>query len=225
MMIDRNSSKYDGVMSNHALDVPLEALPEAIAECEKETKSVTRLMTCIIVTTLIALLAFFLGAKHFEDKNPALLKELLIIFSIGLLLFQAYIIWDDRQEERIYKDIETQISDWQRFRERYHLQCRREYCCGEQHEHEKEKCGCYDVTCGFYMNSAQDDKKEAGAEFIELGRGGSRALAIKRAKTRIDNWRAEDKIEKLFAEQFETFVLRKLREQAANQKNIQVLAD
>ena len=224
-MIDRNSSKYNGVMSNHALDVPLEALPEAIAECEKETKSVTRLMTCIIVTTLIALLAFFLGAKHFEDKNPALLKELLIIFSICLLLFQAYIIWDDRLENRIYKDIVTQIGDWQQFRETYPLQCRREYCCGEQHEHEKEKCEFYHVTCGFYMNSAQDDKKEAGAEFIELGRGGSRALAIKRAKKCIETWCREDGIRDVDPTIFEDFVLRKLRERTQKQKNIQVLAD
>jgi len=179
-------------------------------------------MTCIIVTTLIALLAFFLGAKHFEDKNPALLKELLISFFICLLLFQAYIIWDDRQEERIYKDIETQISDWQRFRERYHLQCRREYCCGEQHEHEKEKCGCYDVTCGFYVHSTQDDKK---AEFIEIGRGGSRALAIKRAKTCIETWCREDGIREVDPKIVEDFVLRKLRERAQKQKNIQVLAD
>ncbi|WP_281839499.1 hypothetical protein [Cardiobacterium hominis] len=64
------------------------------------------------------------------------------------------------------------------------------------------------MICGFYAHTAQTGK-----------------LAIRQAKTRIDNWCAEDKIEKLFAEQFETFVLRKLREQAANQENIQVLAD
>lgn len=224
MMIDRNSSKYNGVLSNHALDVPLEALPEAIAECEKETKSVTRLMTCIIVTTLIVLLAFIWGAEHFEDNNPALLKELLIIFSICLLLFQAYIIWDDRLENRIYKDIVTQIGDWQQFRERYHLQCRREYCCGEQHEHEKEGCLQYQITCGFYARTAQTGKDE-GEEFIELGRGGSRVLAIRQAKTCIETWCREDGIRNVDPTIFEDFVLRKLRERTQKQKNIQVLAD
>ncbi|MFC0036605.1 hypothetical protein [Cardiobacterium valvarum] len=224
MKIDRNSTKYNKVMNSHALDVPLGLLPEAIAKREKENKSTIWHTTFIVAVFLIMFLAFFLGAEHFDKNDPVLVYGLIILFSISMLLFLAYMTWDDWLENRIYKDIVPQIGNWQQFRETYHLQCRREYCCGEQHEHEKGNCRCYQVICGFYAHTAQTGKEEV-EEFIELGRGGSRALAIKRAKMRIDNWRAEDKIERLYAEQFETFVLRKLREQAANQKNIQVLVD
>lgn len=212
-------------MNSHALDVPLGLLPEAIAKREKDSKFTLQSEAFFVGATIILFLAFLFSLKYLNEPNPAFFQALLLVISIAMLLMLVHSAWDNHREKKIYREIESQIGGWQQFQERYHLQCRREYCCREQHEHEKEKCGCYDVTCGFYVNSAQDDKKEASAEFIELGRGGSRTLAIKRAKTRINNWCAEDKIERLYAEQFETFVLRKLREQAANQKNIQMLAD
>ena len=224
MKIDRNSAKYVGVMNSHSLDVPLGLLPEAIAKREKDSKFTLRSEAFFVGATIILFLAFLFSLKYLNEPDPAFFQALLLVISIAMLLMLTHSAWDNHREKKIYRDIENQIGDWQQFWKTYPLQCRREYCCGEQHEHEKENCMCYQVICGFYAHTAQTGKEEV-EEFIELGRGGSRALAIRQAKTRIDNWRAEDKIEKLFAEQFETFVLRKLREQAANQKNIQVLVD
>ena len=183
MKIDRNSAKYVGVMNSHALDVPLGLLPEAIAKREKDSKFTLRSEVFFVGATIILFLAFLFSLKYLNEPNPAFFQALLLVISIAMLLMLTHSAWDNHREKKIYRDIKSQIDDWQQFRETYHLQYRREYCCGEQHEHEKEKCGCYDVTCGFNVHSTQDDKK---AEFIELGRGGSRALAIKRAKTCIE---------------------------------------
>ena len=83
----------------------------------------------------------------------------------------------------------------------------------------------YQITCGFFLKNPQSDKEGKDEEFIKLGSGYARVVAVKQAKETLDTWCREEGVKDLDPTIFEDFVLRKLRERAQKQKNIQVLAD
>ena len=226
-----NSAKYNTIMGDRHLDGPLDLLPEKINKFQAKKKSGLQKTTALAIAITITFIGgLYLDASSFNSHPViafiiALLNSMLTIMLITVIFMLSIIIFDHYRSRIIYRDVLEHIDELINFFKKYHLLYRREYHCDQPHDHEKEGCKQYQITCGFFLKNPQSDKEGKDEEFIKLGSGRARVVAVKQAKETLDTWCREEGIKDLDPTDFEDFVLRKLREQAANQKNIQVLAD
>ena len=226
-----NSAKYNTIMGDRHLDGPLNLLPEKIIKLQVEKKlDLQRTMVLAIGIMITFIGGLYLGISDF-NLHPvisfmiALFNSAILIVLLTSLFLLSNILLDYYRSRIIYRDVLMHLDDLISFFKKYHLLYRREYHCDQQHDHEKEGCLQYQITCGFFLKNQQSDKEGKDDEFIKLGSGRARVVAVKQAKETLDTWCREEGIKDLDPTIFEDFVLRKLRERAQKQKNIQVLAD
>ena len=226
-----NSAKYNTIMGDCHLDGPLDLLPEKINKFQAKKKSGLQQTAALAIGIIITFIGgLYLDASSF-NSHPViafiivLFNSMLTIMLITVLFMLSIIVLDHYRSRIIYRDVLEHIDELINFFKKYHLLYRREYHCDQQHDHEKEGCLQYQITCGFFLKNPQSDKEGKDEEFIKLGSGRARVVAVKQAKETLDTWCREEGIKDFDPTDFEEFVLRKLHEREQNQKKIQVLAD
>ena len=226
-----NSTIYNIIMGDRYLDGPLNLLPGKIIKLQAKKK--TGLLQTIALAIGIIIIFFgglYLDARVFNSNRVVSIimklfnsATLIILMTVLFILFN--IILDYYRSRIVYRDVLEHIDELINFFKKYHLLYRREYHCDQQHDHEKAGCLHYQITCGFFLKNPQSDKEGKDEEFIKLGSGRARVVAVKQAKETLDTWCREEGIKDFDPTDFEEFVLRKLHEREQNQKKIQVLAD